>query len=61
MAVTAGGLLKASSGGNGQMAARPTLLPLPGELPPQEPAVVRINRLAFRHVVALHATNPVRR
>ena len=31
---------------DGQLASRPTLLPLPGELPPQEPAVVRINRLA---------------
>ncbi len=49
LAATAGGLLKASlppAMADGQIAARPTLLPLPGELPPQEPAVVRINRLA---------------
>ena len=31
---------------DGQVAARPTLLPLPGELPPQEPAAIRVNRLA---------------
>ena len=31
---------------DGQVAARPTLLPLPGELPPQEPAAIRVSRLA---------------
>jgi Tol biopolymer transport system component len=31
---------------DGQMASRPTLLPLPGELAPQEPAVIRVHRLA---------------
>jgi Tol biopolymer transport system component len=42
-------LLKASlppAMADGQVASRPTLLPLPGELPIQEPAVIRINRLA---------------
>jgi hypothetical protein len=42
-------LLKASlppAMADGQVASRPTPLPLPGELPPQEPAVIRLNRLA---------------
>jgi Tol biopolymer transport system component len=49
LASAAGVLLKASlppAMADGQVASRPTVLPLPGELAPQEPAVVRVNRLA---------------
>jgi WD40 repeat protein len=62
LAGAAGALLKASlppAMADGQVAARPTLLPLPGELPPQEPAVIRVNRLA--RFGATHCMLPTQR
>ena len=64
LAGTASELLRASlpaAKADGQAVERPTLLPLPGELPPQEIAAIRLNRLArFGAALCSHPPDPRR-